>query len=32
MHELTRHLDVTAFVLFSSVAALVGGPGQSNYA
>ncbi|MET4668844.1 thioester reductase domain-containing protein, partial [Streptomyces sp. PvR018] len=32
LHELTRHLDVTAFVLFSSVAALVGGPGQSNYA
>ncbi|MEV7059124.1 thioester reductase domain-containing protein [Streptomyces microflavus] len=32
LHELTRHLGVTAFVLFSSVAALVGGPGQSNYA
>ncbi|MFJ4969429.1 thioester reductase domain-containing protein, partial [Streptomyces sp. NPDC088755] len=32
LHDLTRHLDVTAFVLFSSVAALVGGPGQSNYA
>ncbi|MFE2598981.1 thioester reductase domain-containing protein [Streptomyces sp. NPDC059396] len=32
LHDLTRELDLTAFVLFSSVAALVGGPGQSNYA
>ncbi|MCP3822828.1 thioester reductase domain-containing protein, partial [Streptomyces sp. A3M-1-3] len=32
LHELTRELPVTAFVLFSSIAAVVGGPGQSNYA
>ncbi|MFB7091607.1 thioester reductase domain-containing protein, partial [Streptomyces sp. NPDC056296] len=32
LHDLTRDLGLTAFVLFSSVAAVVGGPGQSTYA
>ncbi|MGW4278136.1 SDR family NAD(P)-dependent oxidoreductase, partial [Streptomyces seoulensis] len=32
LHDLTRDHDLTAFVLFSSIAALVGGPGQSTYA
>ncbi|CAM5465779.1 thioester reductase domain-containing protein [Streptomyces chartreusis] len=32
LHELTRNADLTAFVLFSSVAAAIGGPGQSTYA
>nr|WP_309235542.1 thioester reductase domain-containing protein [Streptomyces sp. TRM64462] len=32
LHDLTRGLDLTAFVMFSSVAAVVGGPGQSTYA
>ncbi|MFE4517757.1 beta-ketoacyl synthase N-terminal-like domain-containing protein [Kitasatospora sp. NPDC056783] len=32
LHELTRDLELSAFVLFSSVAATFGAPGQGNYA
>ncbi|MCQ8195519.1 SDR family NAD(P)-dependent oxidoreductase, partial [Streptomyces rugosispiralis] len=32
LHELTRELDLSAFVLFSSFSATVGGAGQGNYA
>ncbi|MGW6626201.1 SDR family NAD(P)-dependent oxidoreductase [Nocardia sp. NPDC055002] len=32
LDELTRHLDLTAFVLFSSIGATFGAYGQANYA
>ncbi|HEV3220791.1 MAG TPA: SDR family NAD(P)-dependent oxidoreductase [Candidatus Acidoferrales bacterium] len=31
LHELTRNLEMDFFVMFSSVATVLGGPGQSNY-
>jgi malonyl CoA-acyl carrier protein transacylase/acyl carrier protein len=32
LHELTADANLSAFVMFSSIAALIGSPGQGNYA
>ncbi|WP_053667533.1 type I polyketide synthase [Streptomyces sp. MMG1121] len=31
LHELTRHLELDAFVLYSSASGVIGGAGQGNY-
>ena len=31
LHQLTKDIDLDFFILFSSVASLIGSPGQSNY-
>ncbi len=32
LHELTRHMELGAFVVYASTSGTMGGPGQSNYA
>ena len=32
LHKLTEHLELSRFLLFSSISGIVGGPGQANYA